>query len=308
MALAADHSDLPRAKLGNRPDPRPRFGAMLARAWATMDEPEWERPMAIDGTRLRVSWAGKCARDIGYRATGVAPSNPMTLSGHWRTGLGRIVHTEMQQVFTAAFGEDCEVEKLADLRPFDVDGSGHMDVFLVTKPEVGGAKRIVIEVKTVGGFKFKKQVGNRGVAEGPATTAVHQGALYALSADADELILISISLECMSEREVAKLGLPDDEADIAKFVAEWTLDRAGYTAIAEQELGRLRWIQEILDAGELPPRYIPFEMPPQARIVNPRTGAWTLTVDGKVIEAGDTWMCNYCDYQLLCGDELAVGK
>lgn len=316
MALRRDLSDLSKEQAkGNPPDVAPRFGPALAAAWGALRVPEDELPFAIAGSRVRASWAGKCSRDIQYRMLGIEPSNPPELSGEWRMGLGSLVHSELQGVIEGVF-PDAEVEKVVDLNAVGLAGSAHADLYLVhdgTPVHHPGAavpvqsKRTVLEVKTINGWGFKSIVGARGVPEGPRTTAILQASLVGRALDADEVVLVYLSMECMSDREVNKLTLdPAASRDLAKFVAEWTLDRDTYEPIADDEIKRLQWVIEQTDAKVADPsrtyipRYIPFVMPPLARIVNPKDGSWTLERAGEVREAGTTWMCGYCDFHDRC--------
>jgi hypothetical protein len=104
MALKNDHSAMPPREPGEGfpPDPIPRFGLSLVQAWADADIPDGEKPHAVEGTSFRLSWAGKCARDMGYWMNGLEPSNPLDLADYWRMGLGTMVHEHLQTMFTTA--------------------------------------------------------------------------------------------------------------------------------------------------------------------------------------------------------------
>lgn len=326
MAIRQDNSDLPRpTQEGNPPDPTPTIGQMLAESWGVADEDERDGHVASrEGRYIRLGWGGKCARDIGYRLLGVEPSNPPDLAARWRMGLGTRVHELLQDVIAAAF-PNADIEKVVGAEHDTIMGiptSGRTDLFIVDRERE--KERTAVEVKTINGFGFKMAVGARGTPEGPRTGALFQAALNGRAHQADQVKIILLSLECLSDRELESLvkkqgGTADSWR---KFVAEWTYDMADLDEMVDRELKRLGKIIEIVDeradwlvkvedasahpdeAGTeppLPPRSIPFEMPARARVTDPTTGAWQLEVDGNVMDAGKTWMCaGYCDYRDQC--------
>lgn len=343
MALRADNSDLPRATEGNPPDPMPRFGMLLAQAWAAQDaerahgtKSRTDVPMYV-----RLGWAGKCARDIGYRLLEVEKSNPPDIAAIWRMGLGTMVHDKLQEIMPAAY-PGAEIEKVVGSEHDEIMGlptSGRSDVYLVTTDDdVTGSepgKRILIEVKTINGFGFKSTIGARGSAEGARSGAIFQAAVNARAHGADEVVIVEISLECLSDREleslVKKQGGTKDP--IRKFVAEWSYTMAELDELVDRELKRLEKIVamsaavqaeyddykkafEPVDSSDeptpldewlsthtagLPPRSIPLEMPAKGRVVDPgNKGRWQVVVDGNVMDAGETWWCGYCDFKDRC--------
>lgn len=309
MPLKADNKDLPTGPRGggNPPDLAPRFGMLLAQAWQELDQAEPHQKSRTDIERyIRLGWAGKCARDIGYRLLGVPPSNPADLAASWRMGLGTMVHEALQASLVKAF-PGAEIEKVVDAAHDEVFGfpvSGRSDVFLVSDVYLnndGTDKRTLIEVKTINGWGFKSSIGARGTAEGPRTGAIFQAALNARAHQADEVVILYLSMECLSDRELAKLG--GEPTPERKFLAEWTYQMADLDEMVDRELMRLGKIMEMVDVegGPLPPRSIPLEMPSRARVTNAKKGTWTETLaDGSILSAGETFWCNYCDYQDRC--------
>lgn len=351
MPLRADNSNIPRGNdnAGNPPDPTPRFGMALADAWYELDRAEPHEKSRTDVERyVRLGWGGKCARDIGYRLLDVEPSNPPDIAGIWRMSLGTMVHEGLQDALVKSF-PGAEIEKVVGAEHDEIMGiptSGRTDVFLVTHdacsecdhptadhdkngcwvcpnnarcmiqyPENVPPKRIAIEVKTINGFGFKMAVGARGTAEGPRSGAIFQAALNGRALQADEVVVIYLSLECLSDREldslVKKTG--GEAAPHRKFLAEWTWSMGALDELVDRELKRLGKIIEMVDTyaldnngdGEvmgapLPPRSIPLEMPAKGRVVDPSKGTWQVEVEGNVMDAGTVWFCNYCDYQKRC--------
>jgi hypothetical protein len=304
MALKRDHSDLPPdlTPPGFPPDEVPRYGMRLAQAWADRDIPDGELAFAIPDTRWRLSWAGKCARDLGYWLKGETPSNPMSIADHWRTGLGKMVHSALQGYFTEAY-PGAEVEHVVDLRDLSepLNGSGHIDIYVV-KPSEAIPKTTVIEVKTINGFGFKRAIGARGQAEGPRSNALRQAAMEAYSVGAEELVIVYLSLELLSPQEFAKLG---GVHEVQKFLAEWTLLPEQYEKIAKHEIMRVRKVIELVDENLLPPRSIP-DLPRGARVTDPERGTWQIKRDdGSVTDTGSTWMCGYCANRDRCIEDGA---
>lgn len=307
MALKADHSTLP---TGNPPDKTPRYAHLLAEAWRDANVDEADRPMATPDARLRASWAGKCARDISRRLLGLPATNPPDLAAYWRMGLGSMVHEHLQPIIAKAY-PGASIEHVTDWKELGIPGASHVDVYLVsdetavmTKINPLGSedlaefrgKRTVIEIKTTGGFAYKLMVGARGPAQGPKSMALLQAALSARALQADEVVIIYLSMECLSQREADKIGADE----VGKFASEWTFPMSALNEMVDQEITRLGKILELVDAGEIAPRYMPGEMPSGARVTDPGTGAWTLERGGNVLEAGQLWACAYCDSRDWC--------
>jgi len=294
MALLADHSQLPRAAStddggGLLPDAEPRFVHLLAELWALDNAAQGDRPNAVVGSRFRFSDAGKCARAVGYKAAGIARTNPMDLSGVWNTRLGTLIHDAWQEALQKAYpGAEVEVRVRID----GLDGSGHGDATVHLDDRV-----ICVELKTVGGWAFKNAIGKAAKgrpAAGPSTPHIVQVALAGRAQDADEVVVAYLAKEALSV--AAAGGMPE----WARFCAEWTLTREQYEPIAESEVKRLTGILALLDdEGSLPARKVPFETPPGAVIVDPATSRWEQhDVDGLILDTGAVWNGQYCAY---CG-------
>lgn len=289
MALMKNLKDLPSGSpdAGRPPVKHPTLAPLLAQAWMEAEVDEGDRPMASESARIRHSWAGMCSRNIGYRVSGLEITDEFTLSDYWRMGLGSHVHDLFQQILVKLY-PDAQVEAvLAADRT-----AGHADAVVTV-----GDKRVLVELKTINGFGFKRAIGAQGSAEGPRTSAVLQGALNALLADVDEVWIVYISLECISVNEAKKKGLDD----IARFCAEWHFTQDEWMPLAQEEMARLNEIIDLADVGALPPRFIPGgDMPATAEIVDPGKGRWEHRQDGLIIDTGRTWQCDYCPFQVQC--------
>lgn len=366
MPIAQPNDDLPRAGRGdgNPPDANPRFGQLLAEKWHELDRQRDEnhQKSRTDVDRyIRLGWAGKCARELGYRLLDVPASNPPDLAAQWRMGIGTMVHDRWQEVLTVAF-PDASIEHVIGKEHDETFGfpiSGRTDVYLVesadaslgaslesTRPGVSpdegtatdsadqgpnpsgasapSTRRIAIELKTINGFGFKMAVGERGLAEGPRSGALFQAAMNGRALDADEVVIVLLSLECLSDRALGNVvrNAGGEARPDRKFVAEWTYPMAELDEMVDREIKRLTKVlamvdaramaldelanqdeggpTEVLDLAPLPPRSIPLEMPARARITDPKKGAWHLVIDGNVMDAGTTWMCGYCSWQDQC--------
>lgn len=305
MTIRADLSTLPR---GNPPSSVPEYGALLAEAWAAEFVDETDRAFAVDGARLRASYAGGCARELGYKIAKTPETNPTGLSGYWVMGLGSMIHEHLQPLLEKAY-PGASIEHVVDWQErIGLPGASHVDAYLVTSsqpiPNPGGAQatlapqhRTVIEIKSVGGFKYKLMVGSRGPAQGPASTAILQAGLSARALDADEVVIVVLSREALSQREADKIGADE----MGRFVAEWRYPMSALDEMIDQEIARLGRVLELVDANKLPPRHMPGEMPAGARVVDPASGSWTMERGGSVLEAGTLWKCpSYCGFRDRC--------
>jgi hypothetical protein len=294
VALARDLSDLPAATGkpsgdGITPDATPRFAHVLARAWQSIDLDAGERPMSAP-TALRHSWAGKCARELALHLAGYPP-DPMDLSGVHNVNVGKVLHELWGEHMAAAF-PDAEVLLEVDCRIDGLDASGHADALVIY-----AGRRIVVELKSIGGYGFKSSIGaGRGPAEGPKREAVLQGALNGLALDADEVVVAYLAKECLSVNEAARQKVTSQEA---RFVAEWTFTRERYEPLARAEAKRLQRIVDLYREGVLAPTQIP-SLPAGSRIVNPAKGMWETRQDGRVLDLGTSWHCDYCPLRKPC--------
>lgn len=159
-----DVADLPDAgpQSGHPPVKQPLVIHHLARLWHEhyLAAGEDERAFAVPGTRFRASWAGGCARNLGYRiaehdarealneavaedrdrgacnelaaiAEALAPSNPPSVSDAWRMGLGTLVHNALEETIASLTDifPGATFEVAVDMRP-DLDGSGTVDIVI----------------------------------------------------------------------------------------------------------------------------------------------------------------------------------
>jgi hypothetical protein len=289
VPLAKDLSSLPRPARaegsGLMPDASPRYIGVLAEAWAAAND---EFKPTARGTRLRHSDAAKCARALSYGAAGFKPSDLMDLSGVWAVTLGTLLHEAWQDALLERF-PDAEVEVKVGWD--DLDASGHIDAVIRD-----GGKVVAYELKTIGGYGWKMAIGKvRGAATGPKAEHMAQCALNALAVDADEMVIGYLSKEGVSAGAAGKLS------DLGRFAGEWSFAREDYEPIALAEKARMAGILALVDQGLLAARKVPFEIPPNAEIVDPKTGRWEVHEDGRITDTGTYFMCaGYCSWRSLC--------
>lgn len=326
MTLAADLSQLPSAAKqteGEPPDKTPRFVQLLVEEMARNNAEAGDKPTAF-GTRIRHSDAGKCARAIAYSAAGIPKSDPMDLAGVWVTSLGTLIHEAWQEALQKAFpGAQIEPK----LRIDGLDASGHADAILdwpcdcideaprysnlgpdhdgspdpcSVCDDTGTARRILIELKTGGGFAHKLRIGERGLAQGPSHEHKLQAALNADAVNADEVVIAYMATEAISLGAAGRKGL----SELERFAGEWSYSREQFEPWAQAEQKRLQGILDLLDKGELAARKVPNpEMPPGAEIVDVASSRWELRQAGKIVDTGSMWggqFCSYCPYHSTC--------
>lgn len=306
--IKADRSDLPR-DTGLAPDATPRFVQVLVEHWMEEDA-EHEATRTKSGKAFRHSDAGKCARLIGYKAVGIPASDPIDLTGIWNVNLGKLIHKEWQTALQAKFpGATVEVK----VGLLDDQTIGYIDAVIrwdkaTDVPEhlrgpgwsAEGSYVIVYELKSIGGWGFKSCIGRArkgAVAEGPRTDHLLQGAVNGVAHGADEVVIGYLSKEALGKNIRV-----DNEVD--RFAAEWTFTPEQFEPVAEGEIARIEGILGVIDGGNLPKRVTP-EMPPGAEIVDPASGRWEQVADGKMIDTGSVWLCNYCSHQTLCAQTPA---
>jgi len=254
------------------------YAKVLVEEWAKLAQERGTLAHAVEGTTMRHSMAGKCARQIHYYLTvgdeGI--TNPFDLPAYWSTGLGTAVHGWWQAALGNLF-PNAELEKVVHLP--QADSSGHVDAWL---PD----EKIAFELKSINGFGFKKiQESN----EGPRYGDFVQACVNAYALDAERMVLIYLSLEAISRQRARQRDI-DEVGRIAK---EFHYTPDVFTKVAEKEIERWNTIRE---RGADTPRAIPDpEVPAGARVIDPSTG--------RLSSGTYAWQCAYCSYQDLCASE-----
>lgn len=286
---------------GLPPDEDPVILRSIATAWKEInDEKEAIRradSRSGSGAPFWASDGGGCARALGYKVrrrldpdVDEGPSDPPTPADIYRMSLGSMVHDSMVPAVARAYAERGELE-VKIIREEDPRISMRADL-LLTEPD----KRTLVELKTINGTGYKRSIGVARKGEpagGPRFNAIIQGAMAAAEADADELVVLVLTLELVG----AAIAERNHLDDLGKMGAQWTFTRDEYMPLVEREHKRMRAVLKIVEEGGLPPRSISDpELPHGNRIVNPAKGEWQV-IDpdtDRMLNLGTTWYCDYC--------------
>lgn len=304
MPIAKNLSHVPADAGPSRHQPPasdPVFAPMLAESWAAEYIDANERETAVP-CRIRHSKAGTCSRALSYGLLGIEVSEPLSIADHYRFNMGTMVHDLFQDVLLS-LPDGAEVETIGSFGEPNEYGrvlsAGHGDATVTTDNG-----RYHIELKTINGYGFQRSVGLKGDAQGPRHSAKLQGALNALAADADTLVIVYLSLDVIGAKPAANAGL----APWQRFSAEWRYDRAEFEPWALGEIERFNEVVLLADQGLVAERFIPdTEIPDDARITNPAKGTWTVEHEGRVFNAGETWHCGYCPFRAKCTEDAKAG-
>jgi hypothetical protein len=294
MPLKKDLSDLPAAEKdpGWRPDENPRLAGTLADAWWEQAQ-NHHRNQAFE-TPFRASSVGYCGRSLYYQARGVTESNPASRADVWRMDIGTLVHEALGPATVEAFPD--AVLEVPYLHPSGLV-SGHADVVL---PDA------VVEVKTINGFGFKFQATTfRGAPSGPRRAHILQAALAADALGKQDVIIVYLSLELVSEDLISTLTNPA-YGDLGRFAAQWTISEDVWRPMVEAELARLNTLDIYVRDKARPPREVPLDDGSVWTVVEPKPGSKTQVVlkeKGEVVGTDTTWQCGYCRYRDRCIEE-----
>ena len=274
----------------------------LAEQWSENNE----APSMPDDKSWRGSMAGSCARQVAYRLSDTEASDPIDLAGFWNMGLGSMIHNELEQAIHDWADSQPNVEVIAEHEmELGERGYGHADTLVIMDIPWVGKVKVLFELKTVGGFGYKNMIGlnKNKYAEGPKWSAFVQGAMYASAVDADLLVIGYLAREGVSKNMAKNYS----KSEIERMGAEWHYTKEQYMVVAAEEIERLDGIAAAGAEGrtpaEIPARFSKSdpEIPFPAEVTHPEKGAWRLYAkDGSLVNAGTTWMCNYCQFQQQC--------
>lgn len=273
---------------------QPAVTHLLAEEW--YERSSIPKPTAL-GTPLRYSSAYACGRQMGYAALDAEPSNPMDEAGAWATGLGTLIHEQLQQAILRRYpGAMFEVASM-------VGGvSGSCDA-LIDVNDIGthfGGTHVLYELKTMGTYGFDKQVGwNRMRSqltggEGPSKKAIVQAGMNVLGMEKYEdlhrgplkietVIMGTVGFEALSKNKSESMGVDGYN----RFLAEWAIPRDEWEPLALDELERMASLEEAISGGFIPAR-IGRDDDGERIELNPR---------------GGKWQCDYCQYRALCNED-----
>ena len=206
----------------------------------------------------------------------------MDLAGSWVTYLGSLIHERLQEALQEKWPAAWVEGKTQLGETGDFLTSGHYDA-LLTLPD---GRTVLYELKTKGTYGFDLSVGilrkqwKRAEPEGPGMGAKIQGALNALAAGADLLVIGVIGFEAISKGFAEKIGCSEED----RIMAEWHYTREEFEPWALAELERLGEINDFLEHDHLPPR-------------------WAVDDQGKHVELdpkNNAFPCSYCGWKSMC--------
>ena len=231
-------------------------GGLASAILEKLEDENTPKPTAL-GTPLRYSSFGACAREVAYTVTGVIGSPPSG-AGLYVMNIGTVLHEQIQEAIewkVANLWEGATVE-------FEVKSqvgnflSGSADGVVTINKADGTVQKIALEIKTMGGVKFKKQIGFKDrparidTPQGPAISAIGQAGWNALGNGCDEVVVMSFALEAISVGKAQQAGLSDHD----RVCAEWFIPRHVWEPMADRELARQEAILTTLEEGFLPDR------------------------------------------------------
>ena len=284
-----------------------RYGPSLVDELIDSNRLRDQRAMAVPKRKFRASWSGGCWRQLAYRMADTEPTEPYDEAGLFRMHTGTMIHDALEAAAPDTFfANDVEVitEKPVDLEPIGINGSATGDITVVYNNDAGDTTyTVVIEVKTINGFGFKMLD-----SEGPRYGHITQGALSAEAWNADELVILYVSMENISKGQAAKKGLDTYQT----FLREFSFTPETWAPFYEAEKFRVAKVLEYLADGHAPgevPTLIHDAdrgviMPRGTKITSQTTGTWaTVDGDGTISRSGKTWVCQYCPFRTTCIDE-----
>ncbi len=234
-------------------------------AWLrSLDDPARQRRTS----RIRMSQAGKCLRQIAYDAIGHPADVPLSDATVASFTAGDMWHETLQAYLAAKLGAEIEVE--CSLPLGDEILIGHCDA-LVTD-EMG--RLAVWEIKSMAPYSWKLTVkgGKDTPPEGPKPEHITQASLYAKALGADIITL----------------------AYVDKATGTWATHSQDVDMQAvSHQMDDFHTVKTAIDSGYLPARVIPgygvVDNPPDRQSKN------------------QPWQCRYCPYQPSCA-KLGPGK
>lgn len=243
---------------------QPTLVAVLPEQIVAEARAQGPKPYAFP-TAFRYSDAAGCERKLALKLLGHGQDgSDFDAPAYFVTWLGSLIHDHWQRALQAVYGDAAQVEVKS--RHGDLS-SGSCDALVLAERD-RRPWRVMGELKTMGGTKFRRAVGapngrQRNTAEGPSWSHVVQLALNAKAHDADEARLCYISYEAVARNR----GL----SEIDRFCAEWVMGREMIEAIAAEELARMQQIADDVAEGFLPARVWPSDGGGEAvEIDNPR--------------------------------------
>lgn len=166
---------------------------------------------------------------------------------------------------------------------------------------------LTVEFKTVNGMGFKTMATTfRGPPEGARSGHILQGAMSAKAMSCERLIVAYLAMENIG----VDMAQSMDSSEIGRFGAEWHYTVAEMEPAIEYEVGRIRRLLAAAEHNVLPMRVLhESDVPVNAHVVDPIRKRWVVTdVDGRVVDDGTKWFCDYCNHRTLCVADGAASE
>lgn len=255
----------------------PRIGRAYAEWLSAQDH---RKDHAAD-TPFRFSGVMGCSRALGYQAAKLPETNPMDGSSLAITDMGSLLHEDVQMAWSqvspsSVFETGAELGDLI---------SGHVDIDDPASDEV-------VEIKTVGAYKFDLAIGlfrspGRGKpaelrsdgGKGPSKAHICQGGMNAQARDRRTVRIVYISREAVSVKKAQEAGL----GPIERFWAEWTFGPEVWKPLVAAETARLAKIRALVEAGQVPDRQ---DFDDAGKMIRPNPD--------------NHWRCLYCSFKDRC--------
>lgn len=238
------------------------------------------KPTAL-GTRFRYSSALNCSRRLVFDALEVPQSDPIDPAGIHVTTMGTIIHEKVQEAIGRKYpGAKFEVVSGNEIVSGSADGVAM----------VGGSypEKMLLELKTVGGFAFNKAIGvsgyKRTAPEGPRPSAIVQAGLNALHNDCQTVVVMYIAMEALSKQRAETLGFSMYD----RFTAEWHIPEDVWRPLAEAEMRRLEFLAGYADERLVPP----------GSYFDDKKFEWEFGISPN--DNRPKWTCSYCPHLTTC--------
>ncbi len=244
----------------------PKIQEIVFEYLAAEREKEQREPSLVKGLHANASSAGACARQIAFRISGLAPSNPITSDALFNFSIGDAIHEIIQTAMLYRI-------------PTAVDEvKGAIDVITCRADLLYPAedhKLVCCEIKSVSDFAFKLATGAKlksngqwnkkdQVGEGPKPENILQVGISAKAIGADYVTIIYV-------RKTATKGEP--------ICAEWRFAMSDIEDKVDAEISRLKAIVGQVEGSEMPDREY------QGQIIDPKAKKYP---------------CTYCSYADAC--------
>ncbi len=166
---------------------------------------------------------------------------------------------------------------------------------------------LTVEFKTVNGMGFKTMATTfKGPPEGARSGHILQGAMSAKAMGCQKLIVAYLAMENVGVGMAASL----DSSEIGRFGAEWHYTVDEMEPAIEYEIGRIRRLLAAREHDVMPMRVLhDSDLPVNAHVVDPMRKRWVVTGDdGRVVDDGEKWFCDYCNHRTLCVADGAASE